>query len=317
MRKSVKLMTLSAIALGLASVSPVFASNINDLNNANSQLNSELHKSNSSDDSCSTMEAWAAPFEGSHLSDEIATLVNKHQATEANIRLLLKDSSAYDIGQGLKADKDSLDRAYNAMSPKDKQNGAALYKSISNELDAIYGLVQDGNDQQANASSNQNADKQNANNNANTQAQSTSSSEKDNANVTADTNSAVKGTNKQASSNQTAAQQGVAKNNGTKAEGQKAVIANENQTSSSNSTKTQNKDNGAIAETQAQNTTATGETSAVVKTQTKSENNNASQKDNTPVFPQTGEKTSEILAVAGGLIIAATATGIVVYKKRN
>ena len=156
--------------------------------------------------------------------------------------------------------------------------------------------------------------KQNTNDNVN--AQNSSSNKKADVVANANNNNAKKDNaqgavaNKQTTNNEANAQQNTVKSNAN-VEGAKTV-ANENE---SNSAKNQN--NGAIAETQNENTTAAGETSTVVKAQAKSANNSAAQKNNTPVFPQTGEQTSEILAVAGGLIIAATAAGIVVYKKRN
>lgn len=40
-------------------------------------------------------------------------------------------------------------------------------------------------------------------------------------------------------------------------------------------------------------------------------------KQGAKTLPQTGESSSEVMAIAGGMIIAMTATGVVVYKKRN
>ena len=191
-----------------------------------------------------------------------------------------------------------------------KDNAAAeqAYEGVYNDANQVLADLYS----QSNQPSASNANKQTTNNNNNANAQNNSSNKKADVVANADNNNAKQGAaaNKQNANNEANAQQNTVKSNAN-VEGTKTV-ANENE---SNSAKNQN--NGAIAETQNENTTAAGETSTVVKAQAKSASNSAAKKNNTPVFPQTGEQTSEILAVAGGLIIAATAAGIVVYKKRN
>ena len=200
-----------------------------------------------------------------------------------------------------------------ALESKDLQN---MYNDANQVLVDLYNQGSQPAASNANKQTANNDNKQSANNNNNANAQNNSSNKKAdvvaNANNSNAKNNNAQGAvaNKQNTNNKANAQQNTVKSNAN-VEAPKTV-ANENE---SNSAKNQN--NGAIAETQNENTTAAGETSTVVKAQAKSASNSAAQKNNTPVFPQTGEQTSEILAVAGGLIIAATAAGIVVYKKRN
>ena len=203
---------------------------------------------------------------------------------------------------------------------KDNATAEQAYEGVYNDANQVLAdLYSQGSQpaaQNANKQTANNDNKQNANNNNNANAQSNSSSKKADVAANANNNNVKNNNaqgavaNKQNTNNEANAQQNTVKSNAN-VEGTKTV-ANENE---SNSAKNQN--NGAIAETQNENTTAAGETSTVVKAQAKSASNSAAQKNNTPVFPQTGEQASEILAVAGGLIIAATAAGIVVYKKRN
>ena len=218
-------------------------------------------------------------------------------------------------------DNTAAEQAYEGVYNDANQVLADLYNQGSQPAasNANKQSANNDNKQNANNDNKQNANndnKQNANNNNNANAQSNSSNKKAdvvaNANNSNAKNANAQGVvaNKQNTNNEATAQQNTVKSNAN-VEGAKTV-ANENE---SNSAKNQN--NGAIAETQNENTTAAGETSTVVKAQAKSASNSAAQKNNTPVFPQTGEQASEILAVAGGLIIAATAAGIVVYKKRN
>ena len=217
-----------------------------------------------------------------------------------------------------KDDSDTLSYGYGKSDKS--QNATALYDAEQGVINAIYANTNEGSSaqtvaQNANKQTANNDNKQNADNNNSANAQSNSSSKKADVAANADNNAKNNNAqgavaNKQNTNNEANAQQNTVKSNAN-VEGAKTV-ANENE---SNSAKNQN--NGAIAETQNENTTAAGETSTAVKVQAKSASNSAAQKNNTPVFPQTGEQTSEILAVAGGLITAATAAGIVVYKKRN
>ena len=254
-------------------------------------------------------------------------VLNKSANTILSPSFANADSTPQDVlgtgnaiaGMGKKTDSDYLADDY--KQSEQTQNATALYNAEQDVINAIYANTNDGSNAQpaasnANKQTANNDNKQSANNNNNANAQNNSSNKKAdvvaNANNSNAKNNDAQGAvaNKQNTNNEANAQQNTVKSNAN-VEGAKTV-ANENE---SNSTKNQN--NGAIAETQNENTTAAGETSTVVKAQAKSASNSAAQKNNTPVFPQTGEQTSEILAVAGGLIIAATAAGIVVYKKRN
>ena len=254
-------------------------------------------------------------------------VLNKSANTILSPSFANADSTPQDVlgtgnaiaGMGKKTDSDYLADDY--KQSEQTQNATALYNAEQDVINAIYANTNDGSNAQpaasnANKQTANNDNKQSANNNNNANAQNNSSNKKAdvvaNANNSNAKNNDAQGAvaNKQNTNNEANAQQNTVKSNAN-VEGTKTV-ANENE---SNSAKNQN--NGAIAETQNENTTAAGETSTVVKAQAKSANNSAAQKNNTPVFPQTGEQTSEILAVAGGLIIAATAAGIVVYKKRN
>lgn len=254
-------------------------------------------------------------------------VLNKSANTILSPSFANADSTPQDVlgtgnaiaGMGKKTDSDYLADDY--KQSEQTQNATALYNAEQDVINAIYANTNDGSNAQpaasnANKQTANNDNKQSANNNNNANAQNNSSNKKAdvvaNANNSNAKNNDAQGAvaNKQNTNNKANAQQNTVKSNAN-VEGVKTV-ANENE---SNSAKNQN--NGAIAETQNENTTAAGETSTVVKAQAKSASNSAAQKNNTPVFPQTGEQTSEILAVAGGLIIAATAAGIVVYKKRN
>ena len=254
-------------------------------------------------------------------------VLNKSANTILSPSFANADSTPQDVlgtgnaiaGMGKKTDSDYLADDY--KQSEQTQNATALYNAEQDVINAIYANTNDGSNAQpaasnANKQTANNDNKQSANNNNNANAQNNSSNKKAdvvaNANNSNAKNNDAQGAvaNKQNTNNEANAQQNTVKSNAN-VEGAKTV-ANENE---SNSAKNQN--NGAIAETQNENTTAAGETSTVVKAQAKSASNSAAQKNNTPVFPQTGEQTSEILAVAGGLIIAATAAGIVVYKKRN
>ena len=244
-------------------------------------------------------------------------VLNKSANTILSPSFANADSTPQDVlgtgnaiaGMGKKTDSDYLADDY--KQSEQTQNATALYNAEQDVINAIYANTNDGSNAQpaasnANKQTADNDNKQSANNNNNANAQNNSSNKK--ADVVANANNSnAKNNDAQGA---VANKQNTVKSNAN-VEGVKTV-ANENE---SNSAKNQN--NGAIAETQNENTTAAGETSTVVKAQAKSANNSAAQKNNTPVFPQTGEQISEILAVAGGLIIAATAAGIVVYKKRN
>lgn len=244
-------------------------------------------------------------------------VLNKSANTILSPSFANADSTPQDVlgtgnaiaGMGKKTDSDYLADDY--KQSEQTQNATALYNAEQDVINAIYANTNDGSNAQpaasnANKQTADNDNKQSANNNNNANAQNNSSNKK--ADVVANANNSnAKNNDAQGA---VANKQNTVKSNAN-VEGVKTV-ANENE---SNSAKNQN--NGAIAETQNENTTAAGETSTVVKAQAKSANNSAAQKNNTPVFPQTGEQTSEILAIAGGLIIAATAAGIVVYKKRN
>ena len=324
MKKFSKLVAVSAAAMtfGITGVSALNNTNVvnadnltadngkltNDINGMKAE-NSPLHEEINTDFGC--------------LIEGINKTASQLQPNESlkNIKQDLNNNT-YELGEGdnYKAGDQNSDwgTLRNTWQTDDtvKDNAAAeqAYEGVYNDANQVLADLYNQGSQPAAS----NANKQNANNNNNANVQSNSSNKKADVVANANNNNAKKDNtqgavaNKQNTNNEANAQQNTVKSNANaNVEGAKTV-ANENE---SNSAKNQN--NGAIAETQNENTTAAGETSTVVKAQAKSANNSAAQKNNTPVFPQTGEQTSEILAVAGGLIIAATAAGIVVYKKRN
>lgn len=72
------------------------------------------------------------------------------------------------------------------------------------------------------------------------------------------------------------------------------------------------------AQTQNENQqSANASQKAVEKANETTENGGVFVKQGAKTLPQTGESSSEVMAIAGGMIIAMTATGVVVYKKRN
>ena len=324
MKKFSKLVAVSAAAMtfGITGVSALNNTNVvnadnltadngkltNDINGMKAE-NSPLHEEINTDFGC--------------LIEGINKTASQLQPNESlkNIKQDLNNNT-YELGEGdnYKAGDQNSDwgTLRNTWQTDDtvKDNAAAeqAYEGVYNDANQVLADLYNQGSQPAAS----NANKQNANNNNNANVQSNSSNKKADVVANANNNNAKKDNtqgavaNKQNTNNEANAQQNTVKSNANaNVEGAKTV-ANENE---SNSAKNQN--NGAIAETQNENTTAAGETSTVVKAQAKSASNSAAQKNNTPVFPQTGEQTSEILAVAGGLIIAATAAGIVVYKKRN
>ena len=324
MKKFSKLVAVSAAAMtfGITGVSALNNTNVvnadsltadngkltNDINGMKAE-NSPLHEEINTDFGC--------------LVEGINKTASQLQPNESlkNIKQDLNNNT-YELGEGdnYKAgDQNSdwgtlRDTWQRCDTVKDNTAAEQAYEGVYNDANQVLADLYNQGSQPAAS----NANKQNANNNNNANVQSNSSNKKADVVANANNNNAKKDNtqgavaNKQNTNNEANAQQNTVKSNANaNVEGAKTV-ANENE---SNSTKNQN--NGAIAETQNENTTAAGETSTVVKAQAKSANNSAAQKNNTPVFPQTGEQTSEILAVAGGLIIAATAAGVVVYKKRN
>ena len=329
MKKITKLVAVSAAAMtfGITGISALNNTNVvnadnltadngkltNDINGMKAE-NSPLHEEINTDFGC--------------LVEGINKTASQLQPNESlkNIKQDLNNNT-YELGEGdnYKAgDQNSdwgtlRDTWQRCDTVKDNAAAEQAYEGVYNDANQVLADLYNQGSQPAASNANKqtanNDNKQSANNNNNANAQSNSSSKKADVTANADNNAKnnnVQGAvaNKQNTNNEANAQQNTVKSNAN-VESPKNV-ANENE---SNSAKNQN--NGAIAETQNENTTAAGETSTVVKAQAKSANNTAAQKNNTPVFPQTGEQTSEILAVAGGLIIAATAAGIVVYKKRN
>lgn len=329
MKKITKLVAVSAAAMtfGITGISALNNTNVvnadnltadngkltNDINGMKAE-NSPLHEEINTDFGC--------------LVEGINKTASQLQPNESlkNIKQDLNNNT-YELGEGdnYKAgDQNSdwgtlRDTWQRCDTVKDNAAAEQAYEGVYNDANQVLADLYNQGSQPAASNANKqtanNDNKQSANNNNNANAQSNSSSKKADVTANADNNAKnnnVQGAvaNKQNTNNEANAQQNTVKSNAN-VEGAK-TITNENE---SNSAKNQN--NGAIAETQNENTTAAGETSTVVKAQAKSASNSAAQKNNTPVFPQTGEQTSEILAVAGGLIIAATAAGIVVYKKRN
>lgn len=327
MKKFSKLVAVSAAAMTFG-ITGVSALQVASASNVSSTYATNLKNAQSNMDKVSGYKSYDSLAEDKQVLDNTANMILSPSNSETPQQVLQSNSlsTATCLGDGLKSDEneiesDAANNINNAQNDSEKAQLQSLWQAEDGVLKAIYANTNDGsNAQNANKQTANNDNKQNANNNNNANAQNNSSSKKAdvvaNANNNANNNNAKKDNaqgavaNKQNTNNEANAQQNTVKSNAN-VEGTKTV-ANENE---SNSAKNQN--NGAIAETQNENTTAAGETSTVVKAQAKSANNSAAQKNNTPVFPQTGEQTSEILAVAGGLIIAATAAGIVVYKKRN
>ena len=318
MKKFSKLVAVSAAAMtfGITGISAlnntnvVNADNASDLANLNSQIN------NVQNGLYSGITSMPLGTNANYVYDAASNIQN---GTTTDFQGTLHGETS-SLGNGKAADENVIKVSVGETeSDYDNPKASAEINSLASATEKVLADYY-GNNQTATPNANKqtanNDNKQNANNNNNANAQNNSSSKKAdvvaNANNSNAKNNNAQGAvaNKQNTNNEANAQQNTVKSNAN-VEGVKTV-ANENE---SNSAKNQN--NGAIAETQNENTTAAGETSTVVKAQAKSANNSAAQKNNTPVFPQTGEQTSEILAVAGGLIIAATAAGIVVYKKRN
>ena len=343
MKKITKLVAVSAAAMtfGITGVSALNNTNIVNADNASdiANLNNQIESIKNGKFSYMINNRWIG-YDARTVSD-VATSVENGTANDFKDSLSSK-TYGY-LGQGEQKDnatveKDTLGEEkiikVDSNDASGMEQAASLGKATEKVLADFYGSNAQPATQSSNNSNKQNANAnkqtanndnkqntnnsnaQNANNNNNANAQNNSSSKKADVAANANNNNVKSNNaqgavaNKQNTNNEANAQQNTVKSNAN-VEGAKTV-ANENE---SNSTKNQN--NGAIAETQNENTTAAGETSTVVKAQAKSASNSAAQKNNTPVFPQTGEQTSEILAVAGGLIIAATAAGIVVYKKRN
>ena len=327
MKKFSKLVAVGAATMtfGITGISALNNANVVSADNASdlSNLNQGIKNDNST--SPAELESFFDFGIGCDAKN-VSTAASDIQSGETSNFKNTLHSEDITLGNGEKADQsqvqEDLAKSQDNVDGPSASEVASLGKATEKVLADFYGsnaqpAAQNANKQTANNDNNQNANNANAqkaNNNAN--AQSNSSNKKADVVANANNNNAKKDNaqgavaNKQNTNNEANDQQNTVKSNAN-VEGTKTV-ANENE---SNSAKNQN--NGAIAETQNENTTAAGETSTVVKAQAKSANNSAAQKHNTPVFPQTGEQTSEILAVAGGLIIAATAAGIVVYKKRN
>ncbi len=329
MKKFTKLVAVGAAAMtfGITGVSVLNNTNVvnaDNINTDNATLSSKIQevKSSTSKDGRGLAEFWLETKDINSVANEVENNVNPETVKDH-----LQNKSADQLSGVYNANnengdwnnyRDAYKRDSMTMTGEKASEYQGLYQDgtkVLEEIDNYIGgkqqtnqpITQNNNNLNTNKQITNNANTQNANNNNNANAQSNSSSKKADVAANANNNNAQGAvTNKQNTNNEANAQQSTVKSN-VNVEGTKTV-ANENK---SNSAKNQN--NGAIAETQNENTTAAGETSTVVKAQAKS----ATQKNNTPVFPQTGEQTSEILAVAGGLIIAATAAEIVVYKKRN
>lgn len=117
--------------------------------------------------------------------------------------------------------------------------------------------------------------------------------------------------NTQVAKTQQAAQT-AQQNDNTQTANNKAVVQNNNAQTAAQQTagnKVGAQSNTTAAQTQTSNNTAANETTT--------KNGGVFMKDNAKSLPQTGENSSEIMVVAGGMIIAMTAAGVVVYKKRN
>ena len=334
MKKITKLVAVSAAAMtfGITGVSALNNTNVvnaDNINTDNATLSSKIQevKNSTNEDGKGYTEFWLETQDINSVANEVENNVNPETVKDHLQNKTADQLSGVYNENNKNGDWNNYRDAYKqdsmTMTGETANEFQGLYQDgtkVLEEIDNYIGgkqqsnqpITQNNNNSNTNKQNTNNANAQNANNNANTQ--SNSSNKKADVTANANNNNAKNDNAQGAVANKqntnANAQQNTVKNNAN-VEGTKTV-ANENE---SNSAKNQNND--AIAETQNENTTAAGETSTVVKAQAKSANNSAAQKNNTPVFPQTGEQTSEILAVAGGLIIAATAAGIVVYKKRN
>ena len=339
MKKFTKLVAVSAAAMtfgitGISALNNTNVVNADNINTDNATLSSKIQevKNSTSKKGRGLAGFWLETKDINSVANEVENNVNP-ETVKDNLQNNTADqlSGVYNANNE-NGDWNNYRDAYKqdtkTMTGEEASEYQGLYQDgtkVLEEIDNYIGgkqqnnqpITQNNNNSNTNKQNTNNANAQNANNNNNANAQSNSSNKK--ADVVANANNNAKNdnaqgavANRQNTNNEANAQQNTVKSNASaNVEGAKTV-ANENE---SNSAKNQN--NGAIAETQNENTAAAVETSKVVKAQAKSTNNTAAQKNNTPVFPQTGEQTSEILAVAGGLIIAVTAAGIVVYKKRN
>ncbi|WP_407455357.1 LPXTG cell wall anchor domain-containing protein [Ligilactobacillus aviarius] len=334
MKKITKLVAVSAAAMtfGITGVSALNNTNVvnaDNINTDNATLSSKIQevKNSTNEDGKGYTEFWLETQDINSVANEVENNVNPETVKDHLQNKTADQLSGVYNENNKNGDWNNYRDAYKqdsmTMTGETANEFQGLYQDgtkVLEEIDNYIGgkqqsnqpITQNNNNSNTNKQNTNNANAQNANNNANTQ--SNSSNKKADVTANANNNNAKNDNAQGAVANKqntnANAQQNTVKNNAN-VEGTKTV-ANENE---SNSAKNQNND--AIAETQNENTTAAGETSTVVKAQAKSASNSAAQKNNTPVFPQTGEQTSEILAVAGGLIIAATAAGIVVYKKRN
>ena len=334
MKKITKLVAVSAAAMtfGITGVSALNNTNVvnaDNINTDNATLSSKIQevKNSTNEDGKGYTEFWLETQDINSVANEVENNVNPETVKDHLQNKTADQLSGVYNENNKNGDWNNYRDAYKqdsmTMTGETANEFQGLYQDgtkVLEEIDNYIGgkqqsnqpITQNNNNSNTNKQNTNNANAQNANNNANTQ--SNSSNKKADVTANANNNNAKNDNAQGAVANKqntnANAQQNTVKNNAN-VEGTKTV-ANENE---SNSAKNQNND--AIAETQNENTTAAGETSTVVKAQAKSASNSAAQKNNTPVFPQTGEQISEILAVAGGLIIAATAAGIVVYKKRN
>ena len=334
MKKITKLIAVSAAAMtfGITGVSALNNTNVvnaDNINTDNATLSSKIQevKNSTNEDGKGYTEFWLETQDINSVANEVENNVNPETVKDHLQNKTADQLSGVYNENNKNGDWNNYRDAYKqdsmTMTGETANEFQGLYQDgtkVLEEIDNYIGgkqqsnqpITQNNNNSNTNKQNTNNANAQNANNNANTQ--NNSSNKKADVTANANNNNAKNDNAQGAVANKqntnANAQQNTVKNNAN-VEGTKTV-ANENE---SNSAKNQNND--AIAETQNENTTAAGETSTVVKAQAKSASNSAAQKNNTPVFPQTGEQTSEILAVAGGLIIAATAAGIVVYKKRN
>ena len=320
MKKITKLVAVSAAAMtfGITGVSALNNTNVVNADSASdlANLNSQIQDIKNGKDKVMLNDQVGSDAE--NVSTSASDVQN---GTSKNFKDTLGDVSWYHLGNSVQDDDkvvaEDVATMKNMYAFENDQTGLNQVTSLGQATEKVLGDFYGSNAQPATQSANNsnkqnanankqtasndnkqntnNANAQNANNNNNANVQSNSSNKKADVAANADNNNAKNNAqgavaNKQNTNNEVNAQQNTTKSNAN-VEGPKTV-ANEN-------------------------TTAAGETSTVVKAQAKSSSNSAAQKNNTPVFPQTGEQASEILAVAGGLIIAATAAGIVVYKKRN
>ena len=310
MKKFTTLMATSAAVLGLAgSLTAVNADNAGDLASLKSEISRIKNGKN--------FDLVEDPTSIGDDSNEIANAATSVQDGNADsFQKALYDGSAEHLGNGKDADVSTLNKdiAYSKGDRNSDQDAQSDINSLGTAtrkvLDDFYGS--NNNDVKAPAQNTTTSSSSKANNDVKAPAQNTttSSSSKANNDVKAPAQQATTSNSSKANNDVKAAAQNTTTNGAVANNNENTKVAGKTTT-----VDTQQANNNGIVSTTAKN----GNANAV---STPAEMHQAAQQatSNTtavPTIPQTGEQGSEVLAIAGGLVIAATAAGIVVYKKRN